>query len=307
MDIQQLKYVVEVKKSRSITAAAQSLFMGQPNLSRTIKELETEVGFPIFERTNKGVIPTKSGDEFLKYAESVLKQMEQLENLYKPHDENTIKLAISVPRATYISNAFTKWLSNHEEDNALEISYKETNANGAIHDVFSGVSNIGIIRYQTQDEAYFAGLIVENGLKCETLSEYQMVIIMCADHPLAAMSEIPYRLLNDYLELVHGDLYLPINPIENNEEDIPNDKKRHHNKIEIFDRGSQFEILRAIKGSYLWVSPVPFEELAIQNMVMKPCTGTKMTKDVLIYRSKRNLSDEENALIDEIRKATQSF
>ena len=52
------KYAIEVEQTRSITKAAENLYMAQPNLSKAIRELEETLGFPIFVRSSKGVIPT---------------------------------------------------------------------------------------------------------------------------------------------------------------------------------------------------------------------------------------------------------
>ena len=50
MNLSHLKYVLEVGKTNSITRAAHNLYMGQPNLSKAIKELESEIGITIFKR-----------------------------------------------------------------------------------------------------------------------------------------------------------------------------------------------------------------------------------------------------------------
>ena len=104
MNIAHLKYAVEVEKTASITKAAENLFMGQPNLSRGIKELEETLGVKIFKRTSKGIVPTPQGEEFLGYAKSILAQIEEMESLYKPEKNNKLKFSISVPRASYIAD-----------------------------------------------------------------------------------------------------------------------------------------------------------------------------------------------------------
>ena len=65
MNTLHFKYAVEVEKTGSISQAAENLFMAQPNLSKSIKELEDTLGIGVFERTSKGVIPTIQGKEFL--------------------------------------------------------------------------------------------------------------------------------------------------------------------------------------------------------------------------------------------------
>lgn len=64
MNTTALRYAVEVNRVRSISKAAQNLYMSQPNLSRAIKDLEAELGITIFKRTAKGVTPTPVGRNF---------------------------------------------------------------------------------------------------------------------------------------------------------------------------------------------------------------------------------------------------
>ena len=66
MNLLHLKYAVEVSKTKSISKAAENLFMGQPNLSRAIRELEESLGIVIFERSTKGNSVTEAGAEFLQ-------------------------------------------------------------------------------------------------------------------------------------------------------------------------------------------------------------------------------------------------
>ena len=71
MNLTHLRYISEVARTGSITKAAQNLYMGQPNLSKAIKDFEKSVGTAIFMRTSKGVVTTKRGEEIIKYARSI--------------------------------------------------------------------------------------------------------------------------------------------------------------------------------------------------------------------------------------------
>lgn len=68
MTLAQLKYVVTVAKAGTMTEAAKELFISQPSLTKSIKELEKEMHVRIFDRTNKGIVVSKDGEEFLAYA-----------------------------------------------------------------------------------------------------------------------------------------------------------------------------------------------------------------------------------------------
>ena len=116
MNILHMKYAVEVAKAGSLNKAAQTLLIAQPNLSRSIKELESNLGITIFDRSAKGMMLTPEGQEFVGYAQSILRQIDQVENMYKDTSAPKQRFSISVPRASYISEAFARFscqLSSH--------------------------------------------------------------------------------------------------------------------------------------------------------------------------------------------------
>ena len=63
--------------------ASETLLIATPNLSRSIKELEADLGIQIFERTKNGMILTPQGEEFLNYGKEILKQIDDVEKFYK--------------------------------------------------------------------------------------------------------------------------------------------------------------------------------------------------------------------------------
>ena len=82
MNVNQLKYVLTIANSSSMREAATKLYVSQPALSSSIMELENELGIMIFERSNKGIVLTDEGREFLTYAKKVVGQYEILEERY---------------------------------------------------------------------------------------------------------------------------------------------------------------------------------------------------------------------------------
>ena len=81
MNTQQLQYLIEIERTRSISQAAANLYMGQPNLSRVLRDIESSIGFPIFERTRKGVRPTEKGVIFLQHARNILREADFMERM----------------------------------------------------------------------------------------------------------------------------------------------------------------------------------------------------------------------------------
>ena len=73
MNIQQLTYIVEIANCKSISRAAEYLFVSQPALSQQIRNLEKELGYRVFHRTSKGLELTEKGNVFYQKAQEMLK------------------------------------------------------------------------------------------------------------------------------------------------------------------------------------------------------------------------------------------
>ena len=282
MNTSYLRYVVEVDKARSISKAAQNLYMGQPNLSKAIKELEADIGITIFRRTPKGVEPTPRGMEFLSYARTILAQLDELESLYKQPVSESVSLRVAAPRATYCAVAFADFISQYARSEHIDVHFRETHADQAIKLAQMGQVDFSIVRYQQTAEGYFESLFSEKRLVKRELWSFHMSLMMASDHPLARMDEVPYHMLAGYTELVHGDYQTP--PISfsqiQREAHLPSSMKR----VYVYDRGSQYDLLKRMEGSYMWVSPVPQTVLRQNNLVLKPCPLAGVVhKDVLIY------------------------
>ena len=97
-----MKYAVEVAKAGSLSKASETLLIAQPNISRSIKELENDLGITIFERSAKGMFLTHDGEVFMNYAKSIISQIEAVEKFYKESTPDKLRFSISVPRASYI-------------------------------------------------------------------------------------------------------------------------------------------------------------------------------------------------------------
>ena len=102
LNILHMKYAVEVAKAGSLGKASEVLLVAAPNISRSIKELEADIGISIFDRSAKGMCLTPEGEEFIGFAKGILGQIEQVENMYKNGSAKKQKFSISVPRACYM-------------------------------------------------------------------------------------------------------------------------------------------------------------------------------------------------------------
>lgn len=289
MNLQHLKYAVEVERTGSITRAANHLYMNQPHLSKAIRELEESLGIVIFSRTSKGVIPTKRGEEFLTHAKKILAQVEEVEALYHPGKKQRQRFGVSVPRASYISYAFTSFLEELPPEQVLSIDYRETNSLETVRRIYEGENDLGIVRFQLEHERYFLDLIEEKELTAKPLLEFEYQLLLSQEHPLAVQKTITLEELFAYIEVLHGDISLPVARRE----------EETRRQIKVYERGSQLEILSRVPGTYMWVSPMPKDVLERFGLTVKRCdTGKNRHRDMLIYRRGHSLSEEEKRFID---------
>ena len=280
--------------------------MGQPNLSRSIKELEDELGIIIFERTSKGINPTPDGEEFLQYAKRILSQIDEVEAIYKVGKKKKSQFSVCVPRAGYIAYAFSELAKEIDITNPAEIFYKETNSMRTINNVLKGDYNLGIIRYQTTFEKYFQSMFLEKNLVAETITEFSYVLAMSSKHPLAKKETILPEDLSEYVEIIHGDPYVPSLPII----DVKKAEMSEYvdKRIYVFERASQYMLLDKVPNTFMWISPIPNEMLVDYELIEKKCDfSNKKYKDVLIYRDGYKLTDLDKKFIENVQKSKKGI
>lgn len=299
MNIMHLKYAIEVAKTGSITKASENLFMGQPNLSKAIRELEEHLGVTIFKRTSKGIVPTQKGEEFLVYAKRILAQIEELEAMYHPEADTKQTFSISIPRGSYMAYGFTNFVKRLDMDKEIEIYYKETNSVEAISNIVQSNYNLAIIRYRDVFEQYFTRLLREKELKSELLWQFRYLALMSKDHPLASKPVLKCADFADSIEILHSDNAVPTLPtIEAKRmENIENSNKR----IYVFERGSQMELLSNIEGSFMWVSPIPQKILDRYGLVQRSVSDADYNyKDMIVYPRSYRMSELDKMYIEEL-------
>ena len=295
MNLLHMKYAVEVARLGSLGKASETLLIATPNISRSIKELEADLGISIFERTTKGMELTPDGEQFINFAKRILGQIEQVEDFYKKGTAKKQEFSISVPRACYISEAFAEFSKSLSGD-AAEIFYKETNSQRTIRNMLEHDYKLGIIRYAENYDKYFKSMLEEKGFQYELVTEFTYSLIMSADNPLAKKENISYDDLKDYIEIAHADPYVPSMPLSKVvKEELPDNINR---RIFIFERASQFDLLSMNPETFMWVSPAPQSLLERYNLVQKECgDNKKVYKDVLIYKNGYKLTKLDRQFI----------
>ena len=195
--LQQLKYVLAVADKGSINEAAKSLFISQPSLSNSIKELEQELKITIFVRTNRGMILTNEGYEFLGYARQVIQQYEMLEEKYLGNKSSKQNFCISTQHYGFAANAFISLVQKFGGDQ-YEFTIRETKTFEIIDDVKNLRSELGIIYLSNYNKTVLQKLIRESNLKFVSLIEAKPHIFISENHPLANKSLVSLEDLDEY-------------------------------------------------------------------------------------------------------------
>lgn len=283
MNTQHLQYIIEIERTRSISQAAENLFLGQPNLSRILRDMEESAGFAIFERTSKGVRPTERGALFLQHARSILREVESIDALGPRHPVPN-RLRVCIPRSVTVFEAVAEYLSQLPPQQSLRAIIRECHARQALQWLVNGEAELALIRFRSEYRDYFAEQSAANGLELQILSRFRYQLLMHRSHPLARKPSLTRADLAGFPEIVHSDLSRTGG--KNEEQAV--------RKIYTVDRMAQLTLLETLPGSYLWTAPLPVSILARWNLIQKFCTENQAVyHDALLTNLSYKMTETE--------------
>lgn len=264
MTLQQLRYVVTVAEKGTISDAAKELFISQPSLTSAIKELENEMQITIFNRTNKGIIVSNAGDEFLSYARQVLEQVNLLEEKFLNVKKQSPRFCVSAQHYSFAVNAFVDVIREFG-GNQYDFTLRETQTYEIIEDVSKLKSEIGILYTSSKNEEVIIKLIKQNNLEFEELFVAKPHVFISSRHPLANREGISLEELEEYP-------YLSFEQGEYNSfyfsEEILSTIDRNKN-IKVRDRATLFNLAIGLNG-YTVSTGVISRELNGENIIARP-------------------------------------
>lgn len=197
MTITQLRYVIAVAGSSSMNEAAKKLFISQPSLSTSIKELEEEIGIEIFIRSNRGIGLTPQGEEFIGYAKQIAEQYELMEQKYITGANQKKHFSVSCQHYAFAVDAFAQMVKQFGMDE-YEFAIYETRTHDVIQDVKNFKSEIGILYLNDFNRKVLSKLFDESGLEFHPIAECKAYVYMHKNHPLAGREEIAMEDLDVY-------------------------------------------------------------------------------------------------------------
>lgn len=301
MTLQQLRYVIMVAEKGTISEAAKALFISQPSLTNAIKELEQEMDIVIFNRTNKGIVISNDGDEFLQYARQVVEQASLLEEKYLNVKNQKPKFSVSTQHYSFAVNAFVDVIREFGGDK-YDFTLRETMTHEIIEDVSRLKSEIGVLYTSSKNEEVIMKLIKQNSLEFTELFIAKPHVFISSKHPLADNKVITLEELEDYP-------YLSFEQGEYNSfyfsEEILSTLDRNKN-IKVRDRATLFNLAIGLNG-YTVSSGVISKELNGEHIIARPLMVNEYMRVGTITQKNISLSRYGKAYMEALKKYTTSY
>lgn len=284
MTLQQLRYAVTAADKGTMSEAAQSLFVAQPSLTNAIKDLEKELGITIFHRTNKGIIISNEGNEFLRYARQVLQQMSMLEEKYLDTESHKQIFSVSTQHYSFAVSAFVDLIRTFGNKN-YDFTLRETETYEIIEDVSNFRSEVGILYLSHENETVISKIIEKSGLKFDELFTASPHVFISSHHPLAEKNAIQPEDLKEYP-------FLSFEQGTNNSfyfsEEITG-YVEHDMTIKVNDRATLFNLLVGLNG-YTICTGIISAELNGENIISKPLLIDEYIRVGILTRKGVNLT-----------------
>lgn len=297
MTILQLKYVIALANAKSMREAASRLYVSQPALSATIRELEEELNIKIFDRNNKGIIITAEGLELLTYAKQAVSQYEVIEDRYIAKWKDKKRFSVSMQHYVFALHAFINTIKKYDETK-YSYSVNETRTDDVLNDVKNMKSEIGIISFSESNENVIKKLFREYQLTFTPIMTRSTYAYLWKTHPLADRDELSLEDLEDYPcisfdQNSESEYYLTEEALSDY------DFKKH---IKSNDRATTAELMASLNGYSIGTGNMT-ESIALKDDFV--CIKLKEEDPLTIgyiVRSNHEISDIGKTYIDELLK-----
>ena len=196
MNIQQLRYVVAIANSGTFREAAEKMYVSQPSLSISVRDLEKELGFKIFRRTSSGTFLTRRGMEFYEKAQELVKGFDVFQNQYANPEEEKDEFSIASQHYDFLPPTITAFSQQYPEYKNFRIF--ESTTVQILDEVAQGHSEIGIIYLNNQNQKGIMQRVEKLGLEVIELIPFQTHIYLREGHPLAKKKEL---VMDDLVDL----------------------------------------------------------------------------------------------------------
>ena len=245
MKLEQIVYALEIARCGSISKAAKNLLLTQPNLSSSIKNLEDDIGFKIFQRLPRGVYVTTKGTQFLEYAESICKDVENINAIGSNSNSLTpINFSLSTQSFSYIMDNFLALHSNYNS-NITNFKIKHSHYFEVLDDVVRKQADIGIISISNEHMDLWNKLFKSKNIEFNPITSGKLHGYILDSHPLFNKENLVIEDLFEYpLVTCNHDDY---NALYSN--DFYKNKLSFKNNILVSDYGALIYTMESVNAA----------------------------------------------------------
>ncbi|MBR6426821.1 MAG: LysR family transcriptional regulator [Clostridia bacterium] len=295
MNITQLKYVIVVAGSSSMREASSKLYVTQPALSASIRELEDELGIIIFERTNKGVSITDDGHEFLTYAKKAVGQYEILEDRYLSRESDREIFSVSTQHYNFAIKAFAELIRKVNPTRYL-FSIHETKTKEVLDDVGRMKSEVGVISFSGSNETLLKKMFREYRLDFTPLMIKDTFVYVWKDNIFAGRESISLEEMRDcpcisFDQSNDGNFYIS----EEAMSDYSFDKM-----IRSDDRATTMELIAGLGGYSIGCGMLSQEDSVLQGLAAVKMKEEDPLTIGFITRKGNSLSEYGSVYVNEL-------
>lgn len=300
MTLQQMRYAVTVADCGSMNEAAHRLFITQPSLSSTIRELEKELGLTLFLRSNRGISITRDGEEFLGYARQIIAQYGMLEERFIDRSKRKVKFSVSTQHYSFAVKAFIQTAQEFGFDN-YEFAIHETKTHTVMNHVRNMKSELGVLYLNDFNRDALTKIFHEYGLEFHKLFDCSISVYMSRRHPLASKASIRIEELEPYpcLSFEQGDY----NSFYFAEEVLSTyDYKKI---IKADDRATLLNLMTGL-NAFTLCSGIITEDLNGSDYVAVPLESSSRMTIGYIMKTRVELTDLGRSYIENLKQAGES-
>lgn len=191
MNLNHIYYAIEIAHYGSFNKAAANLFVSQPGLSRSIKELEEELGFQLFIRTPSGVLPTHQGQEFLQRAKRLNEQYIALSEQYSTNSHfPVVQFSLASFRCVIVEFALINLYNRYKGNEYLNICVCEESIEKVINHIYDGLYSIGLILVSNENRDLMQQKCDRFDICWTPIVKHSAYAQVGVDHPLAKKKSV---------------------------------------------------------------------------------------------------------------------
>lgn len=301
MTLQQLKYIIAIAECSSITSAAQKLLVAQPSLSKSVSELEKEMGITIFCRNNRGVYLSDEGSKFLSYARQVVEQAELLEQQYKKKETIRRVFSISAQHYAFVVNAFVALVKEYGEIK-YEFTLRESRTHDIIEDVRTSRSELGVLFLSVFNREVVLRILHNADLKFSSLFTAKPHVFVSRDNPLSHKKRVTLDDLKVFPRLTYEQ---GINNSFYYSEELHSTEESPKSII-VTDRATLFNLLIGLNG-YTISSGILSSDLNGTDIVSIPLESDEIMEIGYISPTDRPLSAVSERYLEHLKKYIENY